>query len=152
LNFVLGTYLCPDQDTFTIFGGYLGNELLRGVEWSKHVSFKNPIWQMVAMHHRCNISALLGAYICPRSNIFTKFSGYIDNGLPKCAEWYKYDSSENPIWRTAAMHHTYNIYRRSLLTSSTRSHFFTLKGVTSRHYNRRHHLSSYLSTETYVLD
>jgi len=47
----------PDQDIFRKFGWYVGNELSQDVEWSKYVSFKNPIWQMVAMHHTCNISA-----------------------------------------------------------------------------------------------
>jgi len=38
-----GHISAPDQDIFTTFGGYVGSELLQGVEWSKHVSFKNPI-------------------------------------------------------------------------------------------------------------
>jgi len=49
---------------------------------------------------------VLGAYIYPYQNIFTKFCGYVDSGLPKCVEWSEYDSFENPIWRTAAMYHT----------------------------------------------
>jgi len=38
-----GHISAPDQDIFTKFGGYVGNKLPQGVEWSKHVSFKNPI-------------------------------------------------------------------------------------------------------------
>jgi len=40
-----------DQDIFTKFGGYVGNELPRDVVGSKHVSFENPIWQMTVLHH-----------------------------------------------------------------------------------------------------
>jgi len=40
----------PDQDIFMKFGGFVGNEHPQGVEWSKHVTFKNPIWQTAAMH------------------------------------------------------------------------------------------------------
>jgi len=63
------------------FGGYVGNELPQGVEWSKHVSFENPIWQMAAMHHTCNL-AFWEFISVPDQNIFTKFGGYVDNGLP----------------------------------------------------------------------
>jgi len=52
---------------------------------------------------------VLGAYIRPDQNIFMKFGGHVDNGLPNCAEWSKYDYFENPISRTVAMYHTYNI-------------------------------------------
>jgi len=45
-----------DQEIFTKFGGYVDNKLPQGVEWSKHISFKNPIWQMATIHHTCNLS------------------------------------------------------------------------------------------------
>jgi len=64
---------------------------------------------MAAMHHTCNISALWERISAPDQIIFMKFSGYVDNGLPKCVEWSKYDSFENPVCRTAATYHTYNI-------------------------------------------
>jgi len=38
-----------NQDIFMKFSGYVGNKFPQGVEWSKHVSFKNPIWQTVAI-------------------------------------------------------------------------------------------------------
>jgi len=31
----------------------------------------------------------------PDQNIFMKFGGYVDNGLPSCVEWFKYDLFEN---------------------------------------------------------
>jgi len=46
----LGHSSAPDQGIFTKFGGYAGNELPQGVEWSKHVSFENPIWRTAAMY------------------------------------------------------------------------------------------------------
>jgi len=92
------------------FGGYVGNVLPQGVEWSKHISFENPIWQTAAEKiSMCNISAFWGCISAPDQNIFTKFCGYVDNGLSKCVKWSKYDSFKNPMWRIAAMYHTYNI-------------------------------------------
>jgi len=79
------------------------------VKWSKHVSFENPVWQMAAMHHTCNISAFWERIAAPDKNIFAKFGGYVDNGLPKCVELSKYDSFENPIWQTVAIYLKYNI-------------------------------------------
>jgi len=46
-----GHIFALDQDIFTKFGGYVGNELARGVEWSNHVSFENPIWRTAAKYH-----------------------------------------------------------------------------------------------------
>jgi len=40
----------PDKDTSIKFGPYVGNELPQNVEWSKHVSFENPIWRTAAGH------------------------------------------------------------------------------------------------------
>jgi len=62
----------PEQDTFTKFGGYVGNELPQGVESSKHVSFENPIWRTAAMHHTCNISAIWERMSATDQNIYTK--------------------------------------------------------------------------------
>jgi len=101
-----GHSTATDQDIFKNFGGYVGNELPQGVEWSKFVSFKSTIWQTMAMHHACKLSTFLERISAPDQNIITKFSGYVNNGLSKCVEWSKY---ENPIWRTSAMYHTYNI-------------------------------------------
>jgi len=104
----LGHISATDQDIFMKFGGYVGNALPQGVECSKHVLFESPIWQTSAIHHSCNVSAFREGISASDQNIFI-FGGYVDNGLPKCVEWSKYDSFENPIWRTAAMHHIYNI-------------------------------------------
>jgi len=49
----LGHISAPDQETFTKFGGYIGNELPQGL--SKHVSLQNPIWRTVANYHTYNI-------------------------------------------------------------------------------------------------
>jgi len=52
-----GHISAANKDIFTKFGEYVGNELPQGVEWFKHVSFENSIWQTAAMHHRpkCNL-------------------------------------------------------------------------------------------------
>jgi len=86
--------------------------------------------------------------------MFTKFGGYAD-GLLKCVEWSKYDSFENPIWRTADSGHrpctTNTTYRWSILMSSTRSHFFTLYRVASCHYDGRYLLlSSYIKRSSFI--
>jgi len=71
--------------------------------------------------------SLSGHISVPDHDIFTKFGGYAGNELPRGVEWNKHVSFEKPIWQTAAMYHTYSTtYRKSILTSSTRSHFFTL--------------------------
>jgi len=53
-----GHISAPDQDIFTKLGGYVGNELPQGVEWSKHVSFENPICWTAAMYHTYDIPAV----------------------------------------------------------------------------------------------
>jgi len=74
--------------------------------------------------------SFLGHISAHDQDIFTKFGGYVDNWLPKCVEWSKCDSFENPVggrWPCA----THTTYRRSILTSSAVSHFFTLFAVTN---------------------
>jgi len=104
-----GHISAPNQDIFTKFGGCVGNEFPQGVEWSKHVSFGNPIWQTAAMHHTCNILEFWERISAPDQNIFMEFGEFVSNGLSKCVEWFKYYYFENPVWRTSAMYHTYNI-------------------------------------------
>jgi len=75
----------------------------------------------------------------------------VDNGIPKCVEWFKYDSFENPIWRTAAMS-THTTYRRSILRRQ-------LDRISSR-YKHRHSVTTIddifflvlISTETHSTD
>jgi len=48
----------PDQDIFTKFGGYVGNELPGCMEWSKYDFFENPIWRTAAMYITYNIQGV----------------------------------------------------------------------------------------------
>jgi len=70
-----GHISAPNQDIFTKFGGYVDDELPQGVKWSKHVSFKNPIWQMAAKCSTYNILTFWEHISAPDQEIFTKFDG-----------------------------------------------------------------------------
>jgi len=99
-----GHISAANQDIIRKFGVYVGIELPQGVEWSKHVSFENPIWRTVAVQHIYKLLSSWERISAADQNMFTKFGGYVDNGLLKCVVWSRYDSFETPIWQTAAMY------------------------------------------------
>jgi len=103
-----GHISAPSQDIFTKFGGYVGNGLPEGVEWSKNI--------LAAVHHTCNVSV--------------KFDACVNSGLSKCVEWCKYDSFKNPIWQTATVYHTAT-YRRSMFLHAISTDILSLRSTTS---------------------
>jgi len=66
-----GNISAPGQDIFTKFGGYIGNELPQGVEWSKHVFFKIQFGRQ----GRCTLHAIYRRYwsvYLPQVKIFAR--------------------------------------------------------------------------------
>jgi len=120
-----GHISAPDQDIFTKFGEYVGNELSQGVEWSKHVCSKIQFGR----RRQCTIHAIYQHFgsvylselkICSRTLV-----GMHTVGSPNV--WNGPNAIPSKIqFRGRRPCTTHTTYRRSVVTSSTRSHFFTL--------------------------